>query len=131
MSIYIALTAFVALFGIVYETFSHNVFSAHMAFAWVWLLVFGVGVYALFAFSPIDKVPGVLPSSIYNFGVAMTTIRSVFIGVIEIYGNTGIAKPEILTAYLLISLVFLIAGSIMYLSIIIIWLKNRHKETKE
>lgn len=130
MYIYIGLSAFAALFGIIYETFSHNVFSVHMSFAWAWLLGFGVGVYALLAFLPIKKVPGIVPSSIYNFGVAMITIRSIFIGVIEIYGNTGIAKPEILTAYLVISLVFLGVGLSLYALIICLSLRVK-EEVKE
>ena len=123
--IYIGLTAFTALFGFVYEMFSHNVFSADMSFAWAWLLGFGVGVYALLTYLPIDKVPGILTSSVYNFGVAMITVRSIFIGVIEIYGNKGIAKEEILNAYLIISLIFLILGFISYAIIIILGLVKK------
>lgn len=125
MFIYVGLTVLTALFGIIYENFSHNVYNADMSFAWAWLLGFGVGVYALLAFLPIDIVPGTIPSSIYNFGVAMITARSIFIGVIEIYGNAGIVKQEILVSYLIISLIFLIIGFISYIAIIIISLKNR------
>ena len=125
MFIYVGLTVLTALFGIIYENFSHNVYNADMSFAWAWLLGFGVGVYALLAFLPIDIVPGTIPGSIYNFGVAMITARSIFIGVIEIYGNAGIVKQEILVSYLIISLIFLIIGFISYIAIIIICLKNR------
>ena len=119
MFIYVGLTILTALFGIIYENYSHNVFNADMSFAWAWLLGFGVGVYALLTFLPIEIVPGTIPSSIYNFGVGMITVRSIFIGIIEIYGNAGVAKEELLVAYFVISLVFLIPGFFMYLAIII------------
>ena len=96
-----------------------------MSFAWAWLLGFGVGVYALLALLPIERVPGILLSSIYNFGVAMITARSIFIGVIEIYGNKGIAKESILNAYLIISLIFLILGFISYAVIIVLGLVKK------
>ncbi|MBP5574614.1 MAG: hypothetical protein J6X50_02585 [Bacilli bacterium] len=119
MFIYVGLTILTALFGIIYENYSHNVFNADMSFAWAWLLGFGVGVYTLLTFLPIEIVPGTIPSSIYNFGVGMITVRSIFIGIIEIYGNAGVAKEELLMAYLVIFHVFLISGLLMYLAIII------------
>lgn len=131
MYIYFGLTILAALFGIIYESFSHNVFSVNMSFAWAWLLGFGVTVYALLAFLPIKKVPGTIPSSIYNFGVAMITIRSIFIGVAEIYGNLSVVREEMLYAYLIISLIFLIPGSFMYIGIVIDQLIKRHKNNEE
>ena len=128
MYIYIGITVLTALFGIIYEVYSHNVFSAHMAFAWPWLLGFGVGVYALLAFLPIDIVPGTLPSSIYNFGVGMITARSIFLGVIEIYGNPGVANTHIIHAYFFIALIFLIIGGLSYALIIVHAFRNKNKE---
>ena len=114
--IYIGVTIFIGLFGAVYEIFSHNVFSPAMYLAWLIPCVLGVGMYLLLAFAPIDKVPGTLTECIYNFGVAMLTVRSIFIGVIEIYGTTNRAM---LATYTVLSIVFLAIGGSAYLAIIL------------
>ena len=114
--IYIGITIFIGLFGAVYEIFSHNVFSPAMYLAWLIPCALGVGVYLLLAFAPIDKVPGTLTECIYNFGVAMLTVRSIFIGVIEIYGTTNRAM---LATYTVLSIVFLAIGGSAFLAIIL------------
>ena len=60
-----------------------------MVFAFIYPLIFGVGMYTLLRLLPIARVPGVIPATIYNFGVAMLTVRSIFIGVLKIYGTTN------------------------------------------
>jgi hypothetical protein len=89
MWIYAGATVFTAIFGIVYEHFSLGVYSLSMQLAWLYPLLLGTGICAIFAFVPIKYLPGFLPFYIYNFGVAIWTLRSVFIGVIEIYGTTN------------------------------------------
>ena len=39
--LYIGITAFIALFGFIYEQFSHGVNSLYMWLAWLWVLGFG------------------------------------------------------------------------------------------
>ena len=114
--IYIGITIFIGLFGAVYEVFSHNVFSPAMYLAWLIPCFLGVGVYLALAFAPIDKVPGTLVECIYNFGVAMLTVRSIFIGVIEIYGTTNKAM---LATYTVLSIVFLVVGGSAYIAVIL------------
>ena len=114
--IYIGITIFIGLFGAVYEVFSHNVFSPAMYLAWLIPCLLGVGVYLALAFAPIDKVPGTLIECIYNFGVAMLTVRSIFIGVIEIYGTTNRAM---LATYTVLSIVFLVIGGSAYIAVIL------------
>ncbi|MBR5996697.1 MAG: hypothetical protein IK028_01590 [Bacilli bacterium] len=114
--IYIGITIFIGIFGAVYEVFSHNVFSPAMYLAWLIPCFLGVGVYLALAFAPIDKVPGTLVECIYNFGVAMFTVRSIFIGVIEIYGTTNKAM---LATYTVLSIVFLVIGGSAFLAIIL------------
>ena len=114
--IYIGITIFIGLFGAVYEVFSHNVFSPAMYLAWLIPCFLGVGVYLALAFAPIDKVPGTLIECIYNFGVAMLTVRSIFIGVIEIYGTTNKAM---LATYTVLSIVFLVVGGSAYIAVIL------------
>ena len=114
--IYIGITLFVGLFSTIYEINSHKVYSADMVFAFIYPLIFGVGMYVLLYFLPIAKVPGIIPATIYNFGVAMLTMRSIFIGVLKIYGTTNRAMVVI---YTVLALTFIIIGFGLYLFIII------------
>lgn len=123
--IYIGVTIFVGLFGAIYEMNSNNVFSPAMYLAWIIPCVLGVGVYLVLTYVPIKQVPGTLVECIYNFGVAMLTVRSIFIGVIEIYGTTN---RVMLTIYTVLSIVFLAVGGSAYLAIIIYSLLTTRKK---
>lgn len=105
------ITSFIALFGYVYEQYSHGVNSLAMWLAWIWPLSFGAGVYAIFCFVPVKYTPGVLAESCYNLGVALLTTRSIMIGVLEIYGKTN---DKMVLAYLILFLIFLIIGAFLY-----------------
>ena len=111
MLVYLGITAFIALFGFVYEQFSHNVHTFYMWFAWIWVLGFGFVPYLLFYLLPIKRVPGLISESIYNFGVAMITFRSIYKGVIIIYNTTG---EDMIMAYTIISIVSLVGGALLY-----------------
>lgn len=111
MLIYLGITAFIALFGFVYEQFSHNVHTFYMWFAWIWVLGFGFIPYLLFYLLPIKRVPGLVSESVYNFGVAMITFRSIYKGVIIIYNTTG---DDMIMAYTIISIVSLVGGALLY-----------------
>ena len=111
MLIYLGITAFIALFGFVYEQFSHNVHTFYMWFAWIWVLGFGFIPYLLFYLLPIKRVPGLVSESVYNFGVAMITFRSIYKGVIIIYNTTG---DDMIMAYIIISIVSLVGGALLY-----------------
>ena len=123
--LYIGITIFIGLFGTVYEMFSNNVFSPAMYLAWLIPCILGVGVYLALAFAPIDKVPGTLTECIYNFGVAMLTVRSIFIGVVDIYGTTN---RMMLTTYTVLSIVFLAIGGSAFIAIIIYSLFNSKRK---
>ena len=109
--VYIGITAFIALFGAVYEQYSHNVHTFYMWFAWIWVLGFGVVPYALLYFLPIKWVPGTLTESIYNLGVAILTVRSIYKGVIIIYNTTG---DNMILGYTIISISCLLTGVMLY-----------------
>lgn len=109
--LYIGITAFIALFGFVYEQFSHGVNSNHMWFAWVRPLLAGVAVYILLYFLPLKKVPDMLTECIYNFGVAMFTTHSIMLGVLEIYGKTN---SKMVLAYIILFHIFMLGGIALY-----------------
>ena len=122
--IYIGVTLFIGLFSTIYEINSHNVINASMICAFIYPLVLGVGMYLAIRFIPSNKVPGMVPATIYHFGVAMLTVRRIFIGVLEIYGTTNKLMVSI---YSIIAYVSFAIGSIMYLIIIIYWAINYRK----
>ena len=95
-----------------------------MWFAWIWVLGFGVVPYALLYFLPVKGVPGTLTESIYNLGVAMLTVRSIYKGVIIIYNTTG---DNMVLVYTVISVVCLSVGALLY---IIGLLLNRKTKTE-
>ena len=121
--LYAGIMAFIALFGFVYEQFSHGVNSLNMWFAWAWV-VFGLIPYLLFLIAPIKWAPGTLTECVYNLGVALLTVRSIFLGVLEIYGKTGL-KMEL--AYTILSIAFLVGGVVLYL-IGLLLMKKRTNE---
>ena len=124
--IYIGITLFVILFSTIYEINSHKVYSADMVFAFIYPLIFGVGMYTLLRFIPIVRVPGIIPATIYNFGVAMLTVRSIFIGVLKIYGTTNRAMVVI---YTVLALTFIIIGFGLYLFIIIKGITEKRRKS--
>ena len=60
----------------------------------------------------IKKVPGTLSECVYNLGVAILTTRSIFIGVLQIYGKTN---SKMVLIYTILAVVFLVAGVALYL----------------
>ena len=124
--IYIGITLFVILFSTIYEINSHKVYSADMVFAFIYPLIFGVGMYTLLRFIPIARVPGIIAATIYNFGVAMLTVRSIFIGVLKIYGTTNRAMVVI---YTILALTFIIIGFGLYLFIIIKGITEKRRKS--
>ena len=125
--IYAGVTAFVALFGGVYEFFSHNVYSAAMVFAWRYPSILGVGMYAGIYFIPTKKVPGLLPACAYHFGVAMATVRAIFIGVIDIYGTTNV---PMVNTYTILAWLFIIPSVAIYLFILIYWTVKKDQKVE-
>ena len=123
--LYFVITAFIAFFGAVYEQYSHNVHTPYMWFAWVWVLGFGLLPHLVLYFAPIKKVPVILSGSIYNFGVAMITSRSIFIGVVTI-ANTP--NPKWNVAYLVIAIIALASGFLLYVIGLFMDKKNSKQE---
>ncbi len=88
-NIYLGVSIFVALFGFIYEMFSHRVYSAHMMFAFAFPLLGGFLPYMFFAIDGKSISPRTLSASFYNAGIAALTTGSIFHGILEIYGTTS------------------------------------------
>ena len=83
----VAATIFTALFGGIYEVFSHEVYSYHMIYAFGIPLVLGVLVWSVLLTSDI-KVSSAF-ANLWNSAIAVLTVGCVFRGVLEIYGTTN------------------------------------------
>ncbi|MBQ1847206.1 MAG: hypothetical protein II135_04290, partial [Clostridia bacterium] len=113
----IAGTVFLALFGAVYELFSHEVYSYFMIYAFAVPLTLGVLIYALLLI--LRKYPGRAALNLWNSGIAAISVGCVFRGVLEIYGTTN----SLSVIYPVSGLLLLTAGLITW----IVGLKRKQK----
>jgi len=79
---------FCALFGAIYEIFSHEVYSFYMIYAFAIPLLFGTLLFWLLAKSG-RKKPAKLTLSFWNMAIATFTVGCIYKGIIEIYGTTN------------------------------------------
>ncbi len=79
---------FCAVFGAIYEVFSHEVYSFYMIYAFMIPLVLGVFAPMLVMFRG-KRAVSPLSLSFWNMAVATFTVGSLYKGVIEIYGTTN------------------------------------------
>jgi len=116
----IAGTAFLALFGAIYEAFSHEVYSYFMIYAFAVPLTLGVLPYALLLISL--NYPGRAALNLWNSGIAALSVGCVFRGVLEIFGTTN-----------LLCVVYPVAGSLLLTIGLIIGIvgiqKNKRKKS--
>lgn len=95
---YILFTIFCLVFGIVYELFSHNVYSKYMYLAFLIPLI-GLFISTLFLFVKIDYYS----NKFLNYGVITLTIGSLVKGALDIYGTTN----KLVSLYLIFGLLFI------------------------
>ncbi len=90
---YAAVSAFMLLFGAVYEYFSHGVFSAFMVYAFLIPLLGGYLPFRLFLRFGRQgrgvRLPPRASTQLYGGGIAAFGTGSVVKGVLDIYGTTN------------------------------------------
>lgn len=99
-------TAFLALFGAIYELFSHGVTSYYMIYAFAVPLIMGVLPYEVMLIK--NKLPGKVFINIWNTAMATLSIGCLFKGVLEIYGTTNrliVVYPIVGAALILVSFI--------------------------
>ena len=84
---HLIVSGFLAIFGGIYELFSHGVYSGWMIFAFAVPLLLGAPLHALLL--RLGKMPGRVFLNLWNAGVACLSVGSVFQGVLAIYGTTN------------------------------------------
>lgn len=99
------------LFGLIYEYFSHNVYSNYMLFSWLIPFVFGTIVSILIYTLKAKKLPKSSSNNLYNASIATFTFGCIIKGVLDIYGTTNWK----IIFYLIAGISLLIASVITYI----------------
>ena len=115
---YLAVSLLCAVFGFIYELFSHGVFSPFMAFCFMPTLLLGV-VPFLFVYFKGMYFPHRAAYNIYNSGVSTLTVGFIFTGVLQIYGTTN----RLCAVYYAAAAVLIVSGAL-------IWTSNAKKDKK-
>ncbi|HNY18733.1 MAG TPA: hypothetical protein PLQ28_06615 [Flexilinea sp.] len=121
---YLLNAIFCALFGIIYEQFSHGVYSGYMIFAFAFPLVGGTFPFAVLSLFAHGLLPGRLPRFLYNAGIAALTVGSMMKGVLEIYGTTN----DLLKIYRFAGFGFVGIGLIIYAAELLSARKSHHEK---
>lgn len=108
--VYLLAAIFCALFGAVYELFSHEVYSFYMIYAFAFPLVFGCLPFLFFAYFGAGVYPPLLARQLYHSGVATLTVGSIFVGVLEIYGTTN----SLSAVYFAAGVILILAGGSIF-----------------
>lgn len=107
--VYLFVSLFCALFGAVYEVYSHEVYSYYMIYAFVIPLAGGtLPFFSLAYFS--RPAPGRGSLNLYHSGIAALTVGSIIQGVLEIYGTTN----RLVFAYWIVGVSLLGIGLVLY-----------------
>lgn len=114
-------TLFCALFGAVYEAFSHGVYSYGMLYAFAFPLVLGVTPLLLITMLR-APYPNRFVRGVYHAGIATLTVGSLVSGALEIYGTTN----PLTLVYWIVGGVLAASGAAAYL---IFALRNKTKIT--
>ena len=90
-SVYLLISLFCALFGAVYEMFSHEVYSFYMIYAFVFPLAGGALPFLILSILlfHIRWYPGTIGRNLYHSGIATLTVGSIVQGILDIYGTTN------------------------------------------
>ena len=92
---YSIFTIFTLIFGIIYELFSHQVYSNYMIYAFIIPLLLGI-IYIIFK--------ELINKDIYKLSVITFTIGSILKGILDIYGTTN----NLIYVYLIVGIILLL-----------------------
>ena len=107
---YLIVTLVCAIFGAVYEFFSHGVYSYYMLYAFMIPFLGGtVYFYGILYFR--SKIPGCIARRFQHFGILTLTVGCMVCGILEIYGTTN----RLVIFYFIVGGMFLAIGNFMYL----------------
>lgn len=108
---YLLISLFCVFFGVVYEYFSHEVYSGFMIYAFVFPLAGGALPYFAMSLYGGRRLPGRASRNLYNSGIATLTVGSLMEGTLDIYGTTN----DILGVYWVVGICLVGAAIMVYL----------------
>lgn len=102
---YLLVSLLCALFGAVYERFSHGVYSFYMIYAFAFPLA--GGTLPFLAISLFRKrYPGAVARNLYHSGIATLTVGSIVQGILDIYGTTN----RLTGLYWIVGVILVVSG---------------------
>ena len=108
--IYLLIAIFCALFGGVYECFSHGVYSFYMIYAFAFPLAGGTLLFLVIFLFKVKTYPCTVARNLYHSGVATVTVGSILKGVLDIYGTTN----SLMVFYSIAGVALTMAGVVVY-----------------
>lgn len=107
--VYLFISLFCILFGAVYESFSHEVYSYFMLYAFIFPLIGGTLPFFGMAFSSMP-MPNRVSQNLYHSGIAALTTGFLFKGALEIYGTTN----RLVSVYWILGIVYILTAIFIY-----------------
>ena len=109
--IFLIVSVFVAVFGVVYEWYGHGIYSMSMLLAFLYPFFLGFVPTLALSFSELmEDIPyekGIrLGCNLFYSGIATLTVGSIAMGVVEIYGTTN----RFMKVYTYVGIVLLFVG---------------------
>ena len=98
-----------AIFGAVYEMFSHEVYSASMIYAFLFPLAGGALPLAILSIKRMKRKLKRNSLRLYHFGIATLTVGSIVKGILDIYGTTN----KLLSVYWYVGTALALTGFIL------------------
>ena len=108
--VYLLTATFCALFGAIYERFSHGVYSYHMLYAFAYPLLLGTLPSLILALLA-RPLPAPMTRTLHRCAIATFTVGSILQGVLEIYGTTN----RLTTLYFPTATLLLLCSTTTYL----------------
>jgi hypothetical protein len=102
--IYFVVSIIVLVFSLIYEAFSHEVYSFFMLGAFLIPLIFGFALSKLIVLLKLKHMPSRFSVNFYNASIATFTVYSIIKGVLDIYGTTN----KLINVYLVVGIICLI-----------------------
>ena len=109
IQIYLGITIFCTLFSVIYEAFSHEVYSNFMIYLALVPLIGGLLPFLMLLFTNLPY-PTRLSLNAYNSGIATLTLGCSLKGVFEIYGSSC----PLITVYWIAGAAFVFLGLLTY-----------------
>ena len=116
---YLVISILCAIFGAVYEVFSHEVYSFYMIYAFLFPLIGGTLPFLAINLFCVERYPGFTARHLYHSGIATLTIGSFVKGILDIYGTTNLLTQW----YWRIGILLLLMGILLFITC------NTHKNT--